>query len=174
MLFGRFFNCTGIRFSTNYNLLPYPTIVRPNFDWARIFNIKCSQKCVNTVLDASDLCRHCWVQWETAASGSLSRPNINALKHWLINQYLTITFHDTNSIDYVTWIAWYTLNKMPTSFKNKVLPLKTKNMSIYHTKYYKKSVLPFDMEWIKSMKSCQFSWCSFRGSGWIVGVGLVR
>ena len=79
MLFWRLFNCTGIWFSTNYNLLPYHTIVRQNFDLARIFKIKCHQKCFDTVLDTSDLGRQCWVLWETAASGSL-RPNINALR----------------------------------------------------------------------------------------------
>ena len=45
-----------IWFSMIYNLGPYPTIVRPNFDLLQFFKMKYSQNYINTALYASDMC----------------------------------------------------------------------------------------------------------------------
>ena len=63
--------------STNYYLCPYTTIVQPNFDLAWFLKIKCSKKCVHTVLDVSDTC--CVVPNGCSATYGTNAPDIFSL-----------------------------------------------------------------------------------------------
>ena len=97
------FTWYDIKVTGIYHVRQYPTIVQSNFDFVRFLKIKCSQKCVDTVLSPSDTCsvpcqtaalhELCLTLWRTMFSLTLALSDLYAILYTYVLQLINSTMH---------------------------------------------------------------------------------